>query len=59
MTWARSIDPVDVWMIAVLLLVYSLAFFGIFAAVKIRERRWQASRRQRLEQLRGKPTDAP
>jgi uncharacterized membrane protein YqhA len=56
---AHSVDPVDVWLLAVLLLVYSLAFFGIFAVSKIRERKSQASHRKRLDQLRGQPIDAP
>jgi hypothetical protein len=59
MTLAHNVDLVDVLVIAVLLLAYSLAFLGIFAVVKIRERKWQVSHRQRLDQLRGKPIDAP
>ena len=51
---AHSVDPVDVLVIAVLLLAYSLAFLGIFAVVKIRERKWQTSHKKRLDQLRGK-----
>ncbi len=58
MRLAHRVDPVDVLLIAVPLLVYSLAFFGIFAVSKIRERKWQASHRKRLDQLRGKPMDA-
>ena len=54
MSLAYSVDPVDLGLIAVLLLAYALAFLGIFAVVKIRERKWQASHRKRLEQLRGK-----
>ena len=54
MSLAYSVDPVDVVLIAVLLLAYALAFLGIFAVVRIRERRWQASHRKRLEQLQGK-----
>jgi uncharacterized membrane protein YqhA len=59
MRLAYSVDPVDVWMIAVLLLAYSLAFCTLFAVSKIRERRWLASHKERLDQLRGKPIDAP
>jgi hypothetical protein len=54
MRLALIVDPVDVLVIAVLLLAYSLAFLGIFAVVKIRERKWQTSHRRRLDQLRGK-----
>jgi hypothetical protein len=59
MRLAQSIDPVDVWLIALLVLVYSLAFLGTFAVSKIRERKWLASHKERLDQLRGKPMDAP
>jgi hypothetical protein len=59
MSLAHSIDPVDVLLIAVPLLVYSLAFLSVFAVVKIRERQWQASHRKRLDQLRGHPWEAP
>lgn len=59
MSFAHSVDPFDVLLIAVPLLVYSLAFFGIFVVVKMRERKWQASHRKRLDQLRGKSMDAP
>ena len=54
MSLAHSVDPVDVLLIAVPLLVYSLAFCILFAVVKIRERKWQASHRERLDQLRGR-----
>jgi hypothetical protein len=46
-------------LIAVLLLAYSLAFLGIFAVIKIRERKWHALHKERLDQLHGKPIDAP
>ena len=56
---AYSVDLVEVLLIAVPLLVYSLAFFGIFAVSRIRERKWQASHRKRLDQLRSRPIDSP
>lgn len=59
MSFAHSLDPVDVLLIAVVLLAYSVAFCFLFAVLKIRERKWQASHRKRLEQLRGEPIDVP
>jgi uncharacterized membrane protein YqhA len=59
MTLARSVDPVDVLLIAIPLLVYSLAFFGIFIASKIQERKRQASHKKRLDLLRGNSIDTP
>lgn len=59
MSLAHSVDPVNIWIMAVPLLVYSFAFCLLYAASKIRERKWQASHRERLEQLRGNPMDAP
>jgi uncharacterized membrane protein YqhA len=59
MMLAHSVDPVDVLLIAVPLLVYSLAFFGVFTVSRIRERKWQASHKKRLDLLRGNPIDTP
>ena len=49
MTLAYTIDPVDVWLIAVLAVGYSLAFCIFFAVSKIRARRWEASHKKRLD----------
>jgi hypothetical protein len=54
MTLAR-IDPIDIWIMVVPLLIYSVAFLFLFAASKIRERRFQASRKKRLDDLCGRP----
>ena len=50
-----AIDPVDIGIMVVPLLIYSVAFLCLYAASKIRERKWQASRKKRLEQLYGSP----
>ena len=55
MRLAHGIDPVDIWLITLLVLVYSLAFCILFAVFRIRERKWQAAHKKRLDQLRGKP----
>lgn len=49
------IDPVDIWIMVVPLLIYSIAFFLLYAASKIRERKAQASRKRRLDELCGLP----
>ena len=43
------------WLITLLVLVYSLAFCILFAVFRIRERKWQAAHKKRLDELRGKP----
>jgi hypothetical protein len=55
MRLAHGVDPVDIWLIALLVLVYSLAFCILFAVFRIRERKWQAAHKKRLDELRGKP----
>jgi hypothetical protein len=50
-----NIDPVDVWIMVVPLLIYSGAFFLLYAASKIRERKAEASRKRRLDKLCGRP----
>jgi hypothetical protein len=50
-----AIDPVDVLITVVPTLIYGAAFFLLYAASRIRERRAQASRRRRLEELCGIP----
>jgi hypothetical protein len=49
-----TIDPVDVLIMVVPTLIYSVAFFVLYAASRIRERRAQASRKRRLEELCGR-----
>jgi hypothetical protein len=48
-----SIDPVDVLITVVPTLIYSAAFFLLYAASRFRERRAQASRKRRLDELCG------
>jgi hypothetical protein len=55
MALAHGVDPVDIWMMAVPPLVYSLAFFLLYGASKIRERKSQASQKKRLDELCGLP----
>jgi len=50
-----TIDPVDIWIMIVPLLIYSLAFFLLCATSKIRERKSQRSRKRRLDELYGRP----
>lgn len=50
-----AIDPVDVLITVVPTLIYSVAFFLIYAGSRIRERRAQASRKKRLDELCSKP----
>jgi hypothetical protein len=49
-----SIDPVDVLITVVPTLIYSVAFLAIYGASRIRERRAEASRKRRLNELCGK-----
>ena len=50
-----AIDPVDVLITVVPTLIYSAAFFLLYAVSRIRERRAQASRKKRLDELWGSP----
>jgi hypothetical protein len=49
-----AIDLVDIGVMVVPLLIYSLAFLSLYAASKMRERKWQASRKKRLDELSGR-----
>jgi len=46
-----AIDPVDVLITVVPTLIYSVAFFLLYFASKIRERRAEASRKRRLAEI--------
>jgi hypothetical protein len=59
MSVAYSVDLVEVLVIATVLIGYSLPFCVLFVVFKIRQRKWQASHKERLDQLRSKPTDTP
>lgn len=49
------IDPVDIWIMVVPLLIYSFAFFLLHATSKIRDRKFEESRKKRLATLSGRP----
>ena len=57
MRLAYTVDPIDLVVIAVVLLAYGLAFSILFAVAKFRQRKLQASHRKRLDQLRGEPME--
>jgi hypothetical protein len=57
MALAYSVDPIDLIVIAVVVLTYGLAFFILFAVSKFRQRKLQAAHRKLLEQLHGEPID--
>jgi hypothetical protein len=50
-----DIDPLDIWIMAVPLVIYAVAFLSLYAASKIRERKWEASRQKRLDKVCGRP----
>lgn len=49
-----TIDPVDVLITVVPTLIYSVAFLLIYAGSRIRERRAEAARKRRLDEVCGR-----